>query len=157
MKNKAAENYEKLRVKYDLPKFDDLNNEFEISSIKQFNTSDFPLRLIRRRITDKLAMFCNILQSLILPNTGSVVNMYEIKLFGEEERHKIDKLLADMMHLERRSLLLDINSNDKAEAEFLKEIWDQWENFSTEMAKIADKMSHGWKQEEKTDKTQYFG
>lgn len=156
-KEKAADVYEKLRKKYDLPKFDELNNEFEISSIKQLTKTDFPLRVIRRRITDKLAMFCNILQSLLLPNTGSAINMFEIKLFNEEDKTKIEKLLADMMFLERKSLLLDITSDEKVEAEFLRTSWKQWPRFSVEMAKIAEKMSEGWRLEEKSDKTQYFG
>lgn len=157
MKGKINEDYENLRKKYDLPKFDELNNEFEVSSIKQFEKSDFPLRVIRRRITDKLAMFCNILQSLILPNTGSAINMFEIKLFDEDDRTNIEKLLAEMMFWERKSLLLDIKSEEKEETEFLKLVWKEWALFSVEMVKIAEKMSLGWRKEEKTDKTQYFG
>ncbi len=156
-KEKATELYESLTKRYDLPKFDDLNKEFEISSIKQLDKTDFLLRVIRRRITDKLAMFCNILQSLILPNTGSAINMYELKMFDENDKEQIEKLLAEMMFLERKSLLLDIKSEDNVEVEFLKTTWKQWPKFSIEMAKIAEKMSKGWKQEDKLDKTQYFG
>jgi len=155
-KEKLKEAYEILRKKYNLPNFDDLNNEFEISSIKK-PSIEFLLRIIRRRITDKLAMFCNILQSLIMPNTGSAVNLHEIKFFTEDDRVKIEKLLSDMMYLERKSLLLDINSEEKVEAEFLKTAMGYWPGFSLEMMRIVDKMSSGWKTEEKIDKTQYFG
>ena len=102
-------------------------------------------------------MFCNILQSLILPNTGSAINMFEIKLFDEDDRTNIEKLLAEMMFWERKSLLLDIKSEEKEETEFLKLVWKEWALFSVEMVKIAEKMSLGWRKEEKTDKTQYFG
>lgn len=156
-KDKINENYENLRKRHDLPKFEDLNNEFEVSSIKQLEKTDFMLRVIRRRITDKLAMFCNILQSLILPNTGSAINMFEIKLFDEDDRTNIEKLLAEMMFWERKSLLLDIKSEEKEEAEFLKTVWNEWPLFSVEMVKFAEKMSLGWRKEEKSDKTQYFG
>ncbi|MBI4154960.1 hypothetical protein HY498_02665 [Candidatus Woesearchaeota archaeon] len=155
-KEKLKEAYEILRKKYNLPNFNDLNNEFEISSIKK-PSIEFLLRVIRRRITDKLAMFCNILQALIMPNTGSAVNLHEIKFFTEEDRVKIEKLLSDMMYLERKSLLLDINSKENVEAEFLKTTMEYWPRFSLEMMRIVDKMSSGWKTEEKTDKTQYFG
>ena len=156
-KEKVKESYEILRKKYGLPSFEDLNHEFEIASLKQLERNDFILRVIRRRITDKLAMFCNILQSLMLPNTGSAINMHEIKAFGDDDRFTIEKLLAELMFLERSSLILDINSSEKNEVEFLKTAWSNWKRFSGEMLKIAEKMRSGWKLEEKEDKSHYFG
>src|SRR3989344_2060268 len=120
------DDYEKLCKKYKLPNYEELDNEFELLYITNLQEIKFPLRFIRRRINDKIAWFCNILQNILQPNPGSLVSLEESKFFSDKERTKIINLLKDLMNIERESLILDINFNEEKDVEFINNIFNRW-------------------------------
>ena len=78
--------YEELKKKYKLPDLEELDKEFELFYIPDIKEINFPLRFVRRRINDRFAFACNMLQSLLQPNPGSLVNMAEASNFDKEEK-----------------------------------------------------------------------
>src|SRR3989344_7570437 len=104
--------YEKLKKKHKLPNYEELDNEFELLYVAKLEEIKFPLRFIRRRINDKIAWFCNMLQNIIQPNPGSLISLEESKFFSDEDRKKMIVLLKELMHMERESVLLDIEYDE---------------------------------------------
>ena len=152
------EDYEQFRKKYKLPSYEDLDQEFELLYVTKLEEIKFPLRFIRRRMTDKIVWFCNMLQNIIQPNPSSLISLEESKFFSEEDRTKVVILLRELMHLERHSLSLDINNNEKEEVEFINELFGKWNNIKKEVSNLAEKLRKSWKEElKKKEKEHYFG
>lgn len=150
--------YEKYQKKHSLPLYDDLDKEFELLYVADIKEIRFVLRFIRRRMNDKIATTCNMLQSLLQPNPSSFINLQESSFFSKEEKNKYSVLLKESMQVERVSLVLDFSSDDKKEAEFIKETYKKWLEWKEEILRITKKLVEGWKtleiKEEK--KEQYF-
>jgi len=146
------EEYKKLKFK--LPNFNELNDEFELNNIKE---KDFLLRQIRRRLNEKIIFYCRIIEGLIYPNTGNLIGAHEIKSFNEEEKKEISELHKKLMVFERRSLKLDVNPNEVEDGKYINDVFNSWKNFKEKMIKITEIMQSSWKKEESSKKDNYFG
>ena len=79
------------KLKHKLPKFEDLDEEFEISN-SNIKEKSFLLRNLRRRINDKVIFYCRIIEGLIYPSQGNIVSMYELKSFADDEKNLMSEL-----------------------------------------------------------------
>ena len=152
------EDFEKLKKNYKLPNYEDLDQEFELLYISKLEEIKFPLRFVRRRITDKLSWFCNMLQNIIQPNPGSIISLEESKFFSNEDKEKIIILLKELMDLERQSLSLEVEFNEKEDVEFINNTFNKWNKIKKEIHIFSEIMKKGWKEEiKKVEKEHYFG
>lgn len=150
--------YESLAKKHGLVAFEVVDKQFEV------HFSDFEriqphaiLIIVRRRIADKLAGMINMVQSILLPNTGSVVGAEESKFFSDEEKEAANTLMRELTFWYRRSQALDFMLRDEDEVLFLKDFMKEWEPLRKEALKIAEKVRDGWKITERKESYQYFG
>ena len=60
----AKENYLKFAKKFSLPSYDELNNDFEISSIEE---EQFLIRAVRRKIAEKMDIYAKIIETILMP------------------------------------------------------------------------------------------
>jgi len=148
------EEYDKL--KYKIPKFEDFDYEFELSSAN-IKDKNFLIRSIRRRLNDKVIFYCRIIEGLIYPNANNLIGMVEVKSFSEDEKEKMSKIYKKLMEFERQSLSLDVEPDEKKEVEFINNLFKEWKKFKDEMIKITKKMKESWHLEEKEEKDNYFG
>ena len=154
--------YEKLVKKYGLPRYDSLNSEFELLYINEIAEVSYVLRFVRRRINDKIAWACNMIQSLLQPNPGSLINLQESNFLNGDDKKKMSTILKDLMQHERTSLLLDLDNNEKADAEYIKTSFNKWLKVKPELISITKKLKGGWERAEETKesrpaKDHYFG
>src|SRR3989344_4628503 len=77
------EEYGNLAKKYKIPKFEALNEEFELDFIKE---KQFLLRQVRRRINEKVIFFCRIVEGLLYPTPQNIVNATELNNFSNEKK-----------------------------------------------------------------------
>jgi len=146
------EEYQK--IKHKLPKFEEINEDFEIEFIKEKN---FLLRQIRRRISEKIIFFCRIIEGLVYPTQQHIITATEVKAFSEERKKEIEKIYKELMYLERESLLLDVFPDDKKDAEFINNVFSYWKKIKKEMKEVVHVMKESWKKEYKSEKDNYFG
>ena len=146
------EEYDKL--KYKLPKFNDINNEFELEFIKE---KPFILRQIRRRMNEKVIFFCRIIEGLLYPTQQHIINVTEVKNFSEEKKKEAHKIYKKLMQYERQSLLLDVTPNDKGDVKFINDVFDFWKKIKKDMESIVKLMQESWKKEFSSEKNNYFG
>lgn len=151
------ERYLVLQKKYKLPSFEDLNNEFELLSLPPLEEIAKPLSFIRRRISDRIAWACNLLQTLLQPNLGSFITMYEAGLFDKTEKNTISQLLRDLMILERESLCIDMDGTEEQDAQYILSVMKVWPQHKKELRKISEKMKQGWREERKPTQSSYLG
>ncbi|MBS3143600.1 hypothetical protein J4446_01855 [Candidatus Woesearchaeota archaeon] len=148
----VKEEYNKL--KYKLPKFEELNNDFEIDFIKE---KIFLIRQVRRKINEKVIFFCRIIEGLLYPTQQHIINVTEIKNFSDEKKKEIEKIYKKLMVYERQSLLLDVYPDDKKDAEFINDVFNFWKKIKKEMEEVVVLMKETWKKEFSQEKNNYFG
>lgn len=149
--------FEPLRKKYSLPNYEELNQEFEILYVSPILEIAFPLRFVRRRISDKFIWVCNLFQNLLNPNPSSMIGLQESKYFDNSDRDKISKLLKEFMFFERQSLIQDLNPDEEKDAKLIKEMFQIWIKHKKDLILITEKLRDGWRKETKTEKDHYFG
>src|SRR3989344_4645542 len=101
MTQEIQQEYEKLMKKYKLPKFDDIDALFEISTIEN---ARFLLRGIIGKILEKINFYTQFLEQFLQPDTSSLSSMHEIRFFPEEEKQKIYSLYKRLMKLDREAV-----------------------------------------------------
>lgn len=151
--------YEKIKSKYSLPDFDRLEKDFEFYQVKDnLKDASYILRLIRRRIYDKIVFFCNVLERIIFPNPSSLVLINESKFFSEQKHKEMYQIYKKLMKYERLSMALDVSNDDAKNADFIKEVYKEWSKLRDYCQKIAQELSTRWdKEEESQEKSGYMG
>ncbi len=143
MKN-IEEQYGKLTKKYALPNFKEIDKEFEIAAIENEN---FLLREITNKIVDRIDFFSRLFEDLLQPDPSLLRSMYESKIFNDEERKTIYTLYKKMMVINRQSVGVSLNREEKEDAVFIKKTFDEWKELKTSISKIVDKIKDSWKKE----------
>ena len=149
--------YSKLKLKYNLPNYEELDDEYELLYFQNILEIKYPLRFVRRRIGDRFAWAANFFQGLLQPNPSSLVSMQESRFFSDEDRKKVTGLLKEFMQVERTNLTLDIDNNDELAVKWIKDAHKKWLESKKDLTNFAEKMRTGWKEETKTGKGAYFG
>lgn len=144
------------KLKYKLPRYDDLDKEFEISTAN-IKDKNFLLRNIRRRLNDKVIFYCRIIEGLLYPNPNNLIGMLEVRSFNDAEKEKISKIYKKLMQFERQSLMIDIDPDEKRDLDFINDLFKEWGKFKEELISITKKMKESWHLEEKEEKDNYFG
>ena len=147
--------YQKLSKRYSLPLFEKIDNEFEISTIEN---EKFLLRQIRRRIIEKLEVIIKLFDELIQPEASSYAQIYEYKAFEEEEKKEVYNLYKKLLAFYREAFVIDIQTDEKKEADFFKRLFDLWLEEKEKIIKIINKIKQSWETESKSDEELgYFG
>jgi len=147
--------YDQLKKKYKLPDFKSLDSEFEISSIEK---SNYLLRAIISEIIENINNYSKLLQEILNPDTSSLTSMHEYRSLNDEEKDKIYNLYKKLMIIERSSMLLKLNQNEKKEAEFISNVLKEWSNIKKELSYFIGKIEDSWKKETSIkEDLKYFG
>lgn len=148
------EAYEKISKKYSLPGFEKLDNEFEISFIDK---EAFLIRSIRRKMNEKVIFFCRIIEGVLFPQGASYISAVESKALTDEEKQNILEVYKKLMGYERRSLMLDTDSDDEKDARYIKSLYKEWPEFKKVVGEFVKKLEKAWKQEEESPSEGFFG
>ncbi len=144
--------YNQLKKKLNLPDFEKLDSEFEISAIEQ---KEFLLRSIRRKITEKLMGFTEIFDEILQPEKPST--MYESNFISENERKAIFDFYKRLMYLIRLSEEISVNEDDKKDADFISKSLAEWLLLKEKIEEALSKMKDAWTRQLKKEEEAYFG
>jgi len=148
--DEVEKEYEKLSKKYKLPKFKDLNEQFEIVDLENVN---FLLRNILRKIADKLEFYSNLINDLLQPDTSSLSSMHETKFLSEEDRNGMYALFKKIMKTYRNIIVLVLENDEKNQANFLRGFFAEWVGIKKQLIDYISKMKDSWDKEMKIQET----
>ena len=86
-----------------------------------------------------------------------MVNLQESRALSDDEKSSIMELHKRLMVYERRSLSLDVESDDKSDVAFINDTFKDWSIFKRELKDITQKMKDVWLVSEVKGKGGYFG
>jgi hypothetical protein len=136
------EAYDTLKKEFDLPDFDLLNDEFEISTIEP---EGFLLREIKRKIKEKLHSAAEILTKFIQPETTTLSDLYEYRCFDDEAKKKIFELFSSILYLLRKIQETEFLLDAKEDAKIIKEAADKWPKMRQQMIPLLKELEKCWK------------
>ena len=149
------EEYENLSKKYKIPKFEILNEDFELEFIKE---KPFLLKQVRRKMNEKVIFFCRIVESLLYPNPQNIINVNELNSFSNDKKSELEKIYKELMYFERSSLFLDVLPEDKKEVEYINNFFNSGNRIKKHVEETVKTMQESWKNDIKeTEKNDYFG
>ena len=137
--------YNELKKKLKLPEFKELDFEFEISDLEETN---FLLKATIRRMAEKLDFYSTMLEEVLQPDTSNLYAMHETKFFDEEEKKQMYELYTKLMNLNRQSIEVSLEHNEKDEADFINNLLNEWKDLKQELLRFVRKMRASWKTEE---------
>lgn len=153
---KLKEEYTKLREKYGLPEFSDMNRVFDIEEI-DFE-SDFLLRKIRRVVSEKISGYLRFIEIIINPSNAPMFIFRMLKKINEEDKKQLSEIYETLGGFELEIIKLDLSYNELEEAEFVKRMYSILSGeISQNLLNILKKMSNSDKGKEEKDRVSYFG
>ena len=146
------EKYNRLKAKYNLPDFREINNAFEISLIEK---DEFLLREIRRKLADKIAFFAGIMGGSVSPDSvpGALIEFGNI---DDEDAKKVFDIYKKLMYWERYSAQNSALGDDKKDAEFIRAFYEAWKTLRNEIAEILGELKESWKKKAKKEDGEYL-
>lgn len=132
--------YEKARKKYSLPKFEDIDKEFEIRLVEE---RGFIIKEVRRAILTHIQNISTFFLPVLDPHPQELHSLMEMPAFDKHEKEKVFNLYKKLSHLIHKGVTVSLNS-EKAEADFIKEVWKLWPSLKKEAQKYMKKITAEW-------------
>ena len=121
--------------KYKLPSFDDLNREFEIEKVQEHET-DYLLREIRKAVSEKMSAFLRFFETILNPVMAPVFVIAALKNLENGEKERIKEIYEAMVGVEIGTIELDINYDEKKEAEFIIKASKKWKSIKPDVLEV---------------------
>jgi hypothetical protein len=150
--------YKKVQEKYNLPEFDNLNRDFYIEKISDTET-DYFLREIVKFMGEKIFNFVKFIEGILNPTNASMFIFSIVKSISVEEKKKLSEVYKILSRFEIDLLELDLSSSEEKEAEFIKNLFDEWQNVKKEILDVVNVIKDNWdkKFEVNGNNKNYFG
>ena len=148
--------YSKLQSQHQLPDFTILNKQFDIEEISI--ETEFLLRKIRRTITEKLNGYLRFIELLLNPSSAPMFFFNLVKKIDSNDKETLSKLYETLGNLETKAIPLDIDYNEKQEAEYIINSQQTFNNeIKPQLLEISKKLMNGKSNNVKPNNGSYFG
>lgn len=146
--------YSVLAAKYKLPKFAELNEDFEVEKCEK--ESETLLRVIRKVMMEKIISSLGFVEMLLNPMNAPRMYLSYIHGMGADDKKSIEKIYTAFADISAVALECEIDYSEKNEAELIRSIFDTWQKMKLEFRKILTHLKAPSLKVEKVQKS-YFG
>lgn len=150
------EEYEKIRITYDLPSWKEMNEDFEIEKLQDKET-DMLIRDVRRAMLEKSLSYLKFIEMFLNPGNAPMFFLALVKNIENDERKMLNDLYSELGKSEISSLSLDNEYNEAKEAEFIKKLFQEWKFIKTRFGKILEEIEASWERKETRKEKGYLG
>jgi len=153
-KKEKQDNLKKLLSKYSI-NYEKLEKFFNISDMDSESSS---LDAVREKIVEKLHFFSKMVEELLQPE-ASLQCIYECKVLNDKKRKDMFIIYKKMKRMERESNIIDLESNEKQNAEFIGNVLAEWEKIKDKLKPLLIEMKESWETDEilAPSDTRYMG
>jgi len=148
--------YSILQKKYDLPTFEQLNEDFVIERISEDET-DFLIREIRRHVAEKFSNSLRIIDILLNPSNTPAFLMPAIKAINKEEKEALEKIYKKLSKNEIIGVKLDLSYSVDNEVKYIKESYFYWQEVKKDLHKTFESIEKNWDKKSEKSNNGYFG
>ena len=148
--------YSVYEKKYKLPSFKKLCEDFDIERVAERDT-DYLLREIRKVVVDKVVSYLRFFELLINPGNAPLFFLVMVKGMNGNDKKLVENIYFKLVSFEIQVIVLDIEYSEKAEAEFLIKMFNEWQFVKDDMKSFSEIVVRNWNSKgERRDKG-YFG
>jgi len=150
------EDYKQIQAKYNLPEFDELNDDFNIEKLSEIETESL-VREIRRMIADRFYNYLRFVESILNPVNSPMFIFSIVKILTIKEKEKLTEIYKKLAKKEIDLIELDVKFDEQKEITFIKESYKIWQDIKEDMLDIIEVIKQNW--DNKLDKNNkgYFG
>lgn len=147
--------YEVLAKKYDLPKFEEMLEDFDIEKICEKETS-FLAREIRRIINEKISAYVHLFETLINPQGPPMFVFKILKNMSAEEKQEIQEFYKILSKYQIKIMKLDTVYSEEAEIKFVKESFQMWQEQKQKIFKLFKAFETNFENDDQSKSKTYF-
>ncbi len=148
--------YKELQNKYHLPDFDSLNHDFYAEKISEIET-DVLTREIRRFMADRIYNYLRFIETILNPVNVPMFIFSIIKSLDSSDKKKLSDLYARLSEINIELIKLDIDSNEKKDAEFINQVYESWQSIKKDLSSVVNRFKDNKEVKEDKNSTRYFG
>lgn len=141
--DKVKKNYAALQKKYSLPSLEDV--EINFGHI-EFDSEDYLLSSIRRKMTDKIEGFAGAIANVFEGETN-LSSIYESKVLDDEKKADLFRIYKRLMKYSRQSNILSLSYDEKQEAEFVKSFFKEWQELKKDIKRYLVLFMDSWEKD----------
>ncbi len=147
--------YLKLQKKYSLPGFKEMNEDFGIEKVVDFQ-GELLIREIRRFIGDKIANYMRLVENLINPVNVPIFVFSMVKSIDENDKNALSEIYKKFGEIEIDLISIDLDYSEKKEADFIENSFEIWQIIKKDLMKILDKIKSSQEDKPKSNEKNYF-
>ena len=159
-KMEALENlkkeYSKLEEKYGLPKFDELNEDFNIERISDIAT-DMILREVRKFMAETFSNYLRFIETILNPVSAPMFIFSVIKSINTEEKEKLKEIYKKLAKINVKILENELIYSTEKEVDFIKNFYKEWQEIKKELLEVIKLVEENWDKKFDVDERSYFG
>lgn len=148
--------YKEFSVKYKLPEFEALAEDFDIERISEKETS-FLLREIRRAIGEKVNAYLHLFETLINPTSPPVFIFSILKNVSEKDQKSMREVYKKLAKAQIQVMKLDTIYSEENEVEFIKNFFDEWQELKTKIHDLVSDFEKKLEESNNSKKRGYLG
>ncbi len=148
--------YLEIQKKYDLPSFDELNEDFSIEKIAGCET-ELLLREIRKFISEKFSNYLRFVEAIIHPVNSPLFVFSLVKNLGISEKEKLGEVYKKLAKKEIEIVELDVSYDEEKEAVFIKDAFKLWTEIKKEILEVLEYIRKNWDNKFEQNNRAYFG
>ncbi len=148
--------YEKIREKYELPSFRELNRDFEIEKLQEEETGML-VRKIRQTMTEKNAAYLRFAEMFMNPSNAPMFFLALAKNLNGEEKDIVEELYLKLGKFEIKSIELDNDYDEEKNAGFINDFYKEWQEIKKSFGVIMKALEEAWERKAEKEKKGYLG
>lgn len=153
--DKLKEDYDRFNIKYNLPEFEKIGEDFDVEKIAE-KESSFLLREIRRTMNEKIIAYVHLFETFMNPSSAPMFIFSILKNFDEGDKKLIRELYKELSKKQLKVMQLDTLYSEEGEADFIVETFNEWQISKNKIFSLLKKFEKDYK-EIKEDTKAYFG
>ena len=147
--------YKSLKIKYNLPRFEKIIQDFDVEKLYDKETS-FLAREIRRIINEKITAYAHLFETLINPTSPQMFVFQILKNVSIQDREIIQNLYKTLSKIQLDTMKLDTIYSEKAEIVFINNTFKVWQKIKPEIYNLFESFEKKFGNGNISKKQSYF-
>ena len=148
--------YLEVQLKHNLPSFQELNQDFQIEKIAEYET-DILIREIRKFVAEKLSNYMKFVEMLINPVNAPMSIFSLIKSIGQDDKKKLSEIYEKLVKNEIEIVELDLSFSEEKEVRYIKNSNILWQEMKKDLLGIIETIKKNWDNKASKNGVGYLG
>ena len=149
------EEYELLKMKYDLPEFELITQDFDVEKLYDKETL-FLAREIRRVINEKITGYTHLFETLINPASPPMFVFQVLKNVSAQDREIMQSLYKVLSKIQLKTMKLDTIYSEKNEIDFINNTFRTWQKIKLKIYGLFESFEKKFENGSISKKQSYF-